>query len=123
MKKINYELDSNNTIISWWTIPFNQNIPYLELDDEAQIYVGYSKVIDNKFIANKEDYLSAASNEAMIWEKKLKIAELKQKLAEMDYKTNKWLEGCYTAEEWEEIKLTRKSLRDKINELEQQLNA
>ena len=48
-----------------------------------------------------------------------KIAELKQKLANTDYKAIKYAEGVLTKEEYEPIKKERQALRDKINQLEQ----
>ena len=53
--------------------------------------------------------------------KDAKIAELKQKLADTDYKAIKYVEGEYTDEEYEPIKEMRKEWRRAINELEEQL--
>ena len=51
----------------------------------------------------------------IIWEKKLKIHELKQKLSESDYKAIKFGEGELTATEYAPILKQRREWRDEIN--------
>lgn len=51
-------------------------------------------------------------------EKESRIAELKRKLAETDYKAIKYAEGEISAEDYAEIKAQRKAWRDEINSLE-----
>lgn len=51
------------------------------------------------------------------------IMALKEELAASDYKAIKFAEGLISAEEYEPIKVARQQLRDRINQLEQQLNA
>lgn len=53
--------------------------------------------------------------------KQAKIAELKQKLTDTDYKTSKYVDGNYTEEEWQEIVNQRNTWRKEINDLEQLL--
>ena len=48
------------------------------------------------------------------------IAELKQKLADTDYKAIKYAEGEYTEEDYTPVKEMRKEWRRAINELEEQ---
>lgn len=55
------------------------------------------------------------------YQKYLEINELKQKLNETDYKAIKYAEGLLSVEEYEPIKLQRQEWRDKINELEEEL--
>lgn len=50
------------------------------------------------------------------------IKALKQKLAETDYKTLKYVEGAYTAEEFEPYKQERQLMRIRIRELESELS-
>lgn len=50
-----------------------------------------------------------------------KIQELKQKLADTDYKAIKYAEGEITAEEYAETKAQRKAWRSEINALEAEL--
>lgn len=47
-----------------------------------------------------------------------RIAELKERLAESDYKALKYAEGWLTAEEYAAVRAERQSLRDEINRLE-----
>lgn len=49
-----------------------------------------------------------------------RIAELKQMLADTDYKAIKYVEGWITPEEYEPIKIQRQSWRDEINRLEKE---
>ena len=50
------------------------------------------------------------------------IAQLKSQLAATDYQAIKHSEGWITEEEYSEIKAQRQAWRDRINELEEQLN-
>ena len=47
---------------------------------------------------------------------------LKESLSASDYKAIKFAEGLISAEDYEPIKAERQALRDKINELEKQLD-
>lgn len=49
------------------------------------------------------------------------ILQLKNELAKTDYKAIKYFEGWITEEEYAPIKARRQNLRDKINELEEEL--
>ena len=53
--------------------------------------------------------------------KEQKIAALKQRLIESDYRAIKYAEGLYTEEEYQPYKEQRKQWRDEINQLEQEL--
>lgn len=76
---------------------------------------GYEEITEEEFIA-----LSTPQEETEIpvWKQ---IAELKHKLAITDYQAIKYAEGLLTAEEYAPIKAQRQEWRDKINELEEQL--
>lgn len=45
-------------------------------------------------------------------------SDLKRQLAEMDYKTSKYVDGEYTAEEWQAIVAERQAIRARVRELE-----
>ena len=49
------------------------------------------------------------------------IAGLKQLLTQTDYKSHKHMDGALSDEEWEPIRLARQAWRDRINELEEDL--
>lgn len=51
-------------------------------------------------------------------QRQARIAELKQLLAESDYKAIKYAEGWLTADEYAATKAQRQAWRDEINELE-----
>lgn len=51
-------------------------------------------------------------------QRQARIAELKQLLAESDYKAIKYAEGWLTAEDYAATKAQRQAWRDEINELE-----
>lgn len=51
-------------------------------------------------------------------QRQARIAELKQLLAESDYKAIKYAEGWLTAEDYAATKAERQAWRDEINELE-----
>ena len=46
------------------------------------------------------------------------LLNLKQQLADMDYKTSKYVDGEYTEEEWAVIVAERKQIRERVRELE-----
>lgn len=50
-----------------------------------------------------------------------RIAELKQHLADTDYKAIKYAEGLISAEDYAEMKAQRQAWRDEINKLEHEL--
>lgn len=51
------------------------------------------------------------------------VEELKMQLAESDYKALKYAEGWISAEDYAPIKAERQTLRDRINELEAEIDA
>lgn len=53
---------------------------------------------------------------------KAEIFKLKLNLKKSDYKTLKFIEGKLSQDEFENVKLERQKIREKINELENQLN-
>lgn len=53
-----------------------------------------------------------------IKEKAKRINELRYNLKQIDYKTNKYVEGELSEEEWAEVKAQRKAWRDEINALQ-----
>lgn len=50
-----------------------------------------------------------------------RINRLKTQLSEMDYYTNKYVEGLLTEERWNEIKTARAGIRAEINQIEDSL--
>lgn len=92
---------------------------YIEVDDETysktlQCEIGKAwRVIDGELsmqVYDENEYQKNVYQEEM--------NTLKQQLADMDYKTSKYADGEYTQEEWAEIVAERKSIRERIRELE-----
>ena len=92
--------------------PFNEDEPYLEVDDETleRIMKGQFKVKDGKLIDISKEI-----------ENYNKIKELKKKLSDTDYQAIKYAEGQLTEREYSETKAQRQAWRNEINELEEQL--
>lgn len=59
----------------------------------------------------------------IIWDKKVKIHEIKQKLAASDYKAIKFAEGELTTAEYAPIREERRALRAQIRALETEIAA
>ena len=66
-----------------------------------------------------EIVVAAVPDEKQI--KEARIAELQKMLADTDYKARKYIDGEYTAEEYEVIKADAKAWRAEIRKLEQEL--
>lgn len=77
-----------------------------------------TKLLNNDFSDNV-----ASDEEMSIMQKIVRISELKQLLADTDYRAIKYAEGYYTEEEYAPYKALRQSYRDEINKLEQELEA
>ena len=74
---------------------------------------------NNDFTFNLERYKARKLKERKEFSvEQEEINELKQQLADMDYKTSKYVDGDYTEEQWQEIVNERKAIRTRIRELE-----
>lgn len=96
-------------------IPYTEppyNFTIIEIDYKYENCINTD--FDNDFTLNIERYNKRIHD----IEVAPRIAELKQLLAETDYKAIKYAEGQLTAEEYEPIKAQRQSWRDEINNLE-----
>ena len=51
-----------------------------------------------------------------------RIADIKQALAALDHKTNKYIEGKLTEDEWREIIIRRDEMRAAINVIEKEIS-
>lgn len=106
--KVNLQLNDNNIIIGFSIIPFDENLPTLDVDEPYKdIQVGIDSFIDGKLVKGtaKEDTFG-------------RILELKKKLTNTDYKLMKFMEGELSEEEYEPIKQQRQQWRNEINDLE-----
>lgn len=92
---------------------------YFDLDkiNEQVIPKAYgykAKLVEDKL--NNIGFYKLVKTEQLI-----EIEELKQKLFDTDYQAIKYAEGLISEEEYESIKVKRQSWRDRINELEKEL--
>ena len=59
-----------------------------------------------------------SAEEVAMQEAKKEMDDLLDDLCKLDYKGQKYIDGCYTEEEYAPIKAERQAKRDRINELE-----
>lgn len=85
------------------------------------VYDEVRKVADVELIEVNGEFVAKDDVKAIRKMKDAQIAELKQKLADTDYKAIKYAEGEYTDEDYTPVKEMRKEWRRAINELEEQL--
>lgn len=119
--KVNYEVNADNQIVGYRSVPFYESEPYIEIPTESIIHLGVSTVVDGVFYENKEAFEKAQAaikaRNAILTE----ISTLKRSLADTDYESLKFSEGEMTAEEFEPYKVQRHQWRLRIRELEEQL--
>jgi len=80
-------------------------------EEQKDLAIIYLKEKDTPFTIESV----AISQEAL---DEQKIKELKQKLADMDYKGQKYLDGEYSEEQWQAISTERKLLREQLRLIE-----
>ena len=103
---------------SYQTFPIVENMVELPKEDLAKIGNGYKFDLATKTIVVDTEYQKEKEQEEIA----NKIAELKIKLEQTDYKTIKYVEGYITEEQYIPIKEQRQLWRDEINKLEIELN-
>ena len=123
MIKVNYTVGEGNVITSWTEIPFNENLPTLEIDDPDSIHIGFDKISDGKLERHTQEYLDWREAQLARNTKLNRIQELKDFLAATDYQAIKHSEGLLTEEEYAAIKAQRQAWRAEINQLEEELAA
>ena len=118
MEKIFY--DENGWVCNRYpyNIPVTNEHRYIEVDDE---------LLDETFSCEEHRAWRVVNGELVVEQyeevpqielNKQRYFELKQQLADMDYKTSKYVDGDYTEQEWNLIVAERKRLRNEINNLE-----
>ena len=117
--KINYKLDNENRIIGWSSFPLFDNLPVIDIENPEAIILNFDMIVDGKYISKKEEFENKKAIDKQIEEINYQIGWLKEKLQETDYRLYKFIEGYYTAEEYEPYKIQRQTWRDEINRLEQ----
>lgn len=77
---------------------------------EESEYNTITNEIQPKIVSNKEKMRA-----------RQEIMQLKVELSKLDYKTIKYIEGALSGEEFEEVKNAKQQMRNRINELEEEL--
>lgn len=105
-----------------YDIPITDDSRYIEVNDDIAGET-YScepnkswRVVNQQLVVEK--YQDVTQQE--LYEQEYQ--ELIRKLADMDYKTSKYVDGEYTEEEWQEIVNERKQIRVRVRELEPLIN-
>lgn len=93
------------------------NILY-HVDDEMIENVRKGLTPSQSIELTEEDIDFTPTQEDLV---KLQILQLKQQLADTDYKAIKFAEGLISAEDYEPIKQQRQAWRNEINELEKEV--
>ena len=122
MTKINYTVGKGNVIMSWTAVPFNECLPWIEVESTEDVHIGFDKIEGGVFVPDPEGYAAYKEEQAAKWEKIARIEELKKNLANTDYQAIKHSEGLITEEEYAPIKAQRQAWRDEINRLEEELS-
>lgn len=55
--KINYTLNSENYIIGYTEMPFNENLPFIEVESLEEIQLGYTQIIGGQIIQPSSEYV------------------------------------------------------------------
>ena len=83
--------------------------------------VGQPYIAEHDEVENILVYKPYSEQEIKVIKNNNRIAELKQKLQETDYKAIKYSEGELSVEEYAETKAQRRAWREEINKLEEEL--
>lgn len=121
MIKVNYN-EATGKVIG-----FDKAItPYIEITEEQRRQplpdkYSYYAVENGEFVIKRKTPSEAETKADTIASINQQIRELQGKLAATDYQALKYSEGWITEKDYTEIKATRQSWRDTINQLQAQL--
>lgn len=111
-------LSENNILLGFINDPDNIVDNYIEVSETD--YNRFQNLKhDVEFLKYKNNQFVLVTNQAKA--NQIEIMQLKQQLADTDYKAIKYAEGLISAEDYEPIKQQRQAWRDEINELEQEV--
>ena len=118
--KINYTINSNNIITGYTIIPFNENLPTLELTEEevSKIKCGYTKLTnDHQLIYNTETYQTITNVHR-------ELQAIQKWFYDNDWKVNKVVIGEWktTDNRWLDYLTERTIKRARQDELNKLLN-
>lgn len=121
MIKVNYN-EATGKVIG-----FDKAItPYIEITEEQRRQplpdkYSYYAVENGEFVIKRRTPSEAETKADTVASINRQIRELQDKLAATDYQALKYSEGWITEKDYTEIKATRQSWRDTINQLQAQL--
>ena len=121
MIKVNYN-EATGKVIG-----FDKAItPYIEITEEQRRQplpdkYSYYAVENGEFVIKRRTPSKAETKADTVASINRQIRELQDKLAATDYQVLKYSEGWITEKDYTEIKATRQSWRDTINQLQAQL--
>lgn len=115
--KINYTINADNIITGYTIIPFNEDLPTLELTEEevSKIKCGYTKLTDDrKLIYNIEDYQNTINA-------RQELQKIQKWFVDNDWKVNKIVIGEWatTDERWLgylKERAIKRARQDELNE-------
>ena len=122
MKKANYRLNKDGTIMEYCIDPFHEGEPYIEVSDDTIIHPGFDKIIDGEYIPDSALFEADRVRREQKANVFTKISRLKSYLTKTDTEIIKYVEGLLTEEDFEAIKKQRQLWRDEIEILEADLH-
>ena len=99
------------------SFPLDETAIEVSLEDLEQIGITKCFDVENNCVIDYDN-----TKDVRIREINERIAELKQLLAQTDYRAIKYAEGMYTEEEYAPYKAQRSAYREEINQLEEELS-
>jgi len=122
MKKANYRLNEDGTIMEYCIDPFHEGEPYIEVSEDTIIHPGFDKVINGEYIPDPALFEADRLRREQKANVFTKISRLKSYLARSDAEIIKYVEGLLTEEDFEAVKKQRQTWREEIEKLESDLH-
>lgn len=94
------------------------NFPCMEIGINIDEVIEDTEHTVADFVHVNGEFVLTSDDKAIQQFNQERISELKQLLSDSDYKGQKYLDGEYTNEEWQEIVSQRKAWREEIRKLE-----
>lgn len=107
MKKANYRLNADGTIMEYCIDPFHEGEPFIIVADDVVIHPGFDKVINGEYIPNA----GLAEADRILREQQankfITVSRLKSYLARSDAYILQYVEGLLSEKEFEAVKKQR----------------
>lgn len=122
MKKANYRLNEDGTIMEYCIDPFHEGEPYIEVSEDTIIHPGFDKVINGEYVPDPALFEADRVRREQKANVFTKISRLKSYLTRTDAEIIKYVEGLLAEEDFEAIKKQRQVWRKEIERLESDLH-